>query len=208
MQLIVAEERQRLVWAQHIAAILDPQHRQFYEICWEALERAGLETGRRDRVSHVLEQGRIRLVLTGTLQGGDEIAAHHALHGDGVAELATDHLAPGRTAVVLGSAAAAFALALAMVPTLGLDLIPQLAQDRFEMTVKLPPGTQLRVEKVMDVTISREVERLERRLTFLATVGSIAHADPSGEMTSVLALTDGSVTVATLMPSPTSAANT
>jgi aerobic carbon-monoxide dehydrogenase medium subunit len=29
------------------------------------------------------------------------------------------------------------------------------------------------------------------------TVGSIAHADPSGEMTSVLALTDGSVTVAT-----------
>ena len=29
------------------------------------------------------------------------------------------------------------------------------------------------------------------------TVGSIAHADPSGEMTSVLALTDGSVTVTT-----------
>jgi carbon-monoxide dehydrogenase medium subunit len=29
------------------------------------------------------------------------------------------------------------------------------------------------------------------------TVGSIAHADPSGEMTSVLALTDGSVSVAT-----------
>jgi carbon-monoxide dehydrogenase medium subunit len=29
------------------------------------------------------------------------------------------------------------------------------------------------------------------------TVGSIAHADPSGEMTSVLALTDGSVTVST-----------
>ena len=29
------------------------------------------------------------------------------------------------------------------------------------------------------------------------TVGSIAHADPSGEMTAVLALTDGSVTVAT-----------
>jgi len=49
---------------------------------------AGLETGRRDRVSHVLEQGRIRFVLTGTLQGGDEIAAHHALHGDGVQKIA------------------------------------------------------------------------------------------------------------------------
>ena len=49
---------------------------------------AGLETGRRDRVSHVLEQGRIRLVLTGTLQGGDEIAAHQAFHGDGVHKIA------------------------------------------------------------------------------------------------------------------------
>jgi biopolymer transport protein TolQ len=43
-----------------------------------------------------------------------------------------------------------------------------------ERNPKPSPGTQLRVEKVMDVTISREVERLERRLTFLATVGSIA----------------------------------
>src|SRR5918997_5332627 len=48
----------------------------------------GLETGRRDRVSHVLEQGRIRIVLTGTLMGGDDIAAHHALHGDGVHKIA------------------------------------------------------------------------------------------------------------------------
>ena len=46
-------------------------------------------------------------------------------------------------AVVLGGAALAFALSLLLVPGLGLDLIPQLAQDRFEMTVKLPPGTRL-----------------------------------------------------------------
>jgi 4-hydroxyphenylpyruvate dioxygenase len=49
---------------------------------------AGLETGRRDRVSHVLEQGRIRLVLTGTLMGDDDIAGHHARHGDGVHKIA------------------------------------------------------------------------------------------------------------------------
>jgi len=49
---------------------------------------SGLETGRRDRVSHVLEQGRIRLVFTGTLLGGDDIAAHHGLHGDGVHKIA------------------------------------------------------------------------------------------------------------------------
>ena len=49
-----------------------------------------------------------------------------------------------RPGLVLGVAAVAFALALAVVPMLGTDLIPQLAQDRFEMTVKLPPGTPLR----------------------------------------------------------------
>jgi 4-hydroxyphenylpyruvate dioxygenase len=48
----------------------------------------GLETGSRDRVSHVLEQGRIRLVLTGTLTGDDEIAAHQHRHGDGVRSIA------------------------------------------------------------------------------------------------------------------------
>jgi HAE1 family hydrophobic/amphiphilic exporter-1 len=56
-------------------------------------------------------------------------------------------LLPGslsKPGLVLGLAAAAFALTLAVVPMLGADLIPQLAQDRFEMTVKLPPGTPLR----------------------------------------------------------------
>jgi 4-hydroxyphenylpyruvate dioxygenase len=48
----------------------------------------GLETGVRDRVSHVLQQGRIRFVLTGTLTSGTEIAAHHARHGDGVKVIA------------------------------------------------------------------------------------------------------------------------
>ena len=45
--------------------------------------------------------------------------------------------------LVLAFAAATFVVALAAVPMLGADLIPQLAQDRFEMTVKLPPGTPL-----------------------------------------------------------------
>jgi 4-hydroxyphenylpyruvate dioxygenase len=49
---------------------------------------SGLETGARDRTSHVLEQGRIRLVITGTLRAGTDIAAHHAKHGDGVKVIA------------------------------------------------------------------------------------------------------------------------
>ena len=48
----------------------------------------GLETGARDRVSHVLAQGRIRLVLTGTLTGRCDIAVHHRRHGDGVKVIA------------------------------------------------------------------------------------------------------------------------
>jgi 4-hydroxyphenylpyruvate dioxygenase len=53
-----------------------------------AVAYAGLETGLRDRVSHVLQQGRIRLVLTGTLHDGTEIADHHRAHGDGVKRVA------------------------------------------------------------------------------------------------------------------------
>ncbi|WP_225217944.1 efflux RND transporter permease subunit [Luteimonas colneyensis] len=61
-------------------------------------------------------------------------------------------LLPGalaRPRLVLCVAAAAFVLSMAIVPTLGTDLIPQLAQDRFEMTMRLPPGTPLRETDAM-----------------------------------------------------------
>ncbi len=62
----------------------------YYTRAWGFIEVAyrGLETGSRDRVSHVLQQGRIRLVLTGTLAGDDEISEQHARHGDGVRTIA------------------------------------------------------------------------------------------------------------------------
>ncbi len=50
--------------------------------------RAGLETGVRDRTSHVLRQGRITLVLTGALHADSPIAEHHRRHGDGVKVIA------------------------------------------------------------------------------------------------------------------------
>ncbi|WHL17454.1 efflux RND transporter permease subunit [Stenotrophomonas acidaminiphila] len=56
---------------------------------------------------------------------------------------------------ILGGAALAFALTLAVLPMLGVDLIPQLAQDRFEMTAKLPPGTPL----AQTDALVREVQR-------------------------------------------------
>jgi biopolymer transport protein TolQ len=42
----------------------------------------------------------------------------------------------------------------------------------FETQSKSFAGLQMRIEKVMDVTIAREIERLERNLLVLATVGS------------------------------------
>jgi len=48
----------------------------------------GPETGVRDRVSYVLQQEKIRLVLTASLLPDTDIAQHVALHGDGVKVLA------------------------------------------------------------------------------------------------------------------------
>ena len=44
----------------------------------------------------------------------------------------------------------------------------------FEAGARSPVGLQTRIDKVLDVTIDRETERLGRRLLFLATVGSAA----------------------------------
>ena len=49
---------------------------------------AGPETGTRDRASFVLEQGKIRFVLTTPLLPDHPIAEHVKLHGDGVRDIA------------------------------------------------------------------------------------------------------------------------
>lgn len=48
----------------------------------------GPETGVRDRVSYVLQQGKIRFVLTTSLDPDSEIADHVRRHGDGVRDIA------------------------------------------------------------------------------------------------------------------------
>src|SRR5690606_13163291 len=42
----------------------------------------------------------------------------------------------------------------------------------FEKGARSPMGLQMRIDKAMDLALSREVERLESRLGFLASVGS------------------------------------
>lgn len=55
---------------------------------FEAVAYSGLETGSRDRVSYVLRQGSVHLVVTSPLAEGGEIGAHIDRHGDGVKDVA------------------------------------------------------------------------------------------------------------------------
>jgi 4-hydroxyphenylpyruvate dioxygenase len=62
----------------------------YYQHCFgfELVAYAGPETGLRDRASYVLQQNKIRFVLTTSLQPDSEINDHVKLHGDGVKVLA------------------------------------------------------------------------------------------------------------------------
>jgi 4-hydroxyphenylpyruvate dioxygenase len=62
----------------------------FYQHCmgFELVAYAGPETGVRDRASYVLQQNKIRFVLTTAMKPDSDIAKHVAKHGDGVKVLA------------------------------------------------------------------------------------------------------------------------
>jgi 4-hydroxyphenylpyruvate dioxygenase len=66
------------------------QAAHYYRTAWgfTPVAYAGPETGVRDRASWVLEQGRIRFVLTAGLDPEHEVARHASLHGDGVKAVA------------------------------------------------------------------------------------------------------------------------
>jgi len=66
------------------------QAAHFYQHAYgfELVAYAGPETGVRDRASYVLQQNKIRIVLTTSLQKDSEISEHVKKHGDGVKVLA------------------------------------------------------------------------------------------------------------------------
>ncbi len=73
-------------------------------------------------------------------------------------------------ALVLLLAAGAAALAAALVPRLGAELIPQLAQGRFEMNLKLPPGAPLqRTDEVV-----RQVQARAAAVDSIETVHAVS----------------------------------
>jgi len=66
------------------------QSAYYYQSAWgyELVAYSGPETGVRERASYVLQQEKIRLVLTSSLHPDNEISKHHTKHGDGVKVLA------------------------------------------------------------------------------------------------------------------------
>ncbi len=66
------------------------QAAHFYKTAFgfQSLAYAGLETGVRDRVSYVLKQDKIRLVLTTPLHSDSPVGEHIKKHGDGVKVIA------------------------------------------------------------------------------------------------------------------------
>jgi 4-hydroxyphenylpyruvate dioxygenase len=66
------------------------QAAHFYKTAFgfQSLAYAGPETGLKDRVSYVLIQNKMRLILTSPLHSNSPIAEHHRKHGDGVKYLA------------------------------------------------------------------------------------------------------------------------
>ncbi len=55
---------------------------------FELVAYRGPETGVRDRASYLLQQNKIRLILTSSIGPGTDIAKHVDLHGDGVRDIA------------------------------------------------------------------------------------------------------------------------
>mmetsp|Transcript_37604 Transcript_37604/g.60637 ORF Transcript_37604/g.60637 Transcript_37604/m.60637 type:complete len:448 (+) Transcript_37604:22-1365(+) len=56
---------------------------------FEPVAYRGLETGNRETVTHVVQQGTVRFAFTSSLNPDNvDIAAHHAKHGDGVRDVA------------------------------------------------------------------------------------------------------------------------
>jgi 4-hydroxyphenylpyruvate dioxygenase len=72
----------------YVGNALQAAHYWIHALGFREVAYAGLETGMRDRASHVLEQGRIRIVLTGALTPDNEVGRHVAAHGDGVKVIA------------------------------------------------------------------------------------------------------------------------
>lgn len=76
----------------------------------------------------------------------------------------------GHRRAVMGAAAGLFVISLALIPILGVDLIPQLSQGEFRVEMRLPPGSPLE----MTDEVVREVQATARHIPNVLTSFSVA----------------------------------
>jgi len=101
MELTKSADKQKLVDTPDFLPLLGTDHIEFYcgnakqsayyyqsAFGYELVAYSGLETGSKNTTSYVLQQGKVRLVLTSALHPDSPINEHVTKHGDGVKVLA------------------------------------------------------------------------------------------------------------------------
>lgn len=87
--------------------------------------------------------------------------------------------------LTVGAALALFGLSLALIPTLGVDLIPQLSQGEFSFRVELPEGTPLESTDRFMADVQQVLEGENRVESFSSIAGgaglSLANTGTEGE---------------------------
>jgi len=88
----IAEDFLPLLGTDHIELYVGnaKQSSYYYQSAWgyELIAYSGPETGVRDRASYVLQQGKIKIILTSSIHVDTDVSRHHSIHGDGVKVLA------------------------------------------------------------------------------------------------------------------------
>ncbi|MCU0639236.1 MAG: efflux RND transporter permease subunit [Candidatus Krumholzibacteria bacterium] len=82
---------------------------------------------------------------------------------------------------VIFAAIALFALSLALIPRLGVELIPQLSQGEFGVEFKLPPGTPLETTARTMAGVQRSAEKIVDIKTTFSVAGSGNRMDANPE---------------------------
>lgn len=72
----------------YVSNALQAAYYYSHALGFECVAHKGLTTGSKDTESYVMQQGKVRLVLTAPLKGDSEIGRHVDLHGDGVKHIA------------------------------------------------------------------------------------------------------------------------
>jgi len=87
----------------------------------------------------------------------------------------------GHKATVIVTAVVLFAISVALVPILGVELIPQLSQGEFSIEFKLPPGTPLEVTDAAIASVQDAAGDLGRVRTTFSVSGTGNRMDANPE---------------------------